>query len=112
ERGRLVEAGAPGELMALEGGVYQRLMAAQRTAGPLRDIAAAPDVADRDSPVAVSPPLSPRAVVPTEGALPQSLAARNIWLRLFRLVRPWWWETALVFVLGPLHAASQVALGV
>ena len=27
-------------------------------------------------------------------------------------MRPWWWETALVFVLGPLHAGAQVALGV
>src|SRR5205814_3239628 len=40
------------------------------------------------------------------------LAAGQVWRRLFRLVRPWWWETGLVFALGPLHAISQVALGV
>src|SRR5204862_7718280 len=38
--------------------------------------------------------------------------ARAGWLRLFRLVRPWAWETALVFVLGPLQAGAQVALSV
>jgi ATP-binding cassette, subfamily C, bacterial CydCD len=38
--------------------------------------------------------------------------ARQVWNRLFRLVRPWAWETALVFLLGPLQAGAQVALAV
>src|SRR5262249_35613824 len=38
--------------------------------------------------------------------------ARQVWSRLFRLVRPWAWETALVFLLGPLQAGAQVALAV
>ncbi|MBV9131120.1 MAG: thiol reductant ABC exporter subunit CydC [Chloroflexi bacterium] len=41
-----------------------------------------------------------------------SLAAGEVWRRLLLLVRPWWWETALVFLLGPLQAGAQVALGV
>jgi ATP-binding cassette subfamily B protein len=41
-----------------------------------------------------------------------ALSATEVWTRLGRLVRPWWWETVLVFGLGPLHAVAQVALGV
>jgi len=40
------------------------------------------------------------------------LRGGQVWGRLFQLVRPWWWETVAVFALGPLHAVSQVALGV
>jgi ATP-binding cassette subfamily C protein CydCD len=40
------------------------------------------------------------------------IPASQLWLRLFKLVRPWWWETVLVFALGPLQAGAQVALGV
>ena len=53
---------------------------------------------------------------PSSGASPAlaaaAIPARSVWLRLLNLVRPWWWETGLVFALGPLHAISQVALGV
>jgi ATP-binding cassette subfamily C protein CydCD len=41
-----------------------------------------------------------------------NLPASQIWRRLLLLVRPWWQETALVFLLGPLQAGAQVALGV
>src|SRR5206468_10902846 len=40
------------------------------------------------------------------------LSATEVWIRLGRLVKPWWLETVLVFALGPLHAVAQVALGV
>jgi ATP-binding cassette subfamily B protein len=49
--------------------------------------------------------------MPAAGSL-AALGDGQVWGRLFQLVRPWWWETMLVFALGPLHAVSQVALGV
>src|SRR5207249_4148308 len=51
------------------------------------------------------------ARMPAAGSL-AALGDGQVWGRLFQLVRPWWWETMLVFALGPLHAVSQVALGV
>src|SRR5207302_4920867 len=46
------------------------------------------------------------------GAVLAALRDGQVWTRLFKLVRPWWWEIILVFALGPLHAVAQVALGV
>src|SRR5207302_286211 len=89
-----------------EGGVYQRLMAAQRTvvADGRESSARIEDVAP-PVPVIVTPPAErPVSVAP--------LPAASVWRRLMELVRPWWWETSLVFLLGPLQAGSQVALGV
>jgi ATP-binding cassette subfamily C protein CydCD len=107
ERGRLVEEGPPAELMQRDGGVYQRLMAAQRAtvaAGAESSI-----VLDRSSPVAVAS----EGESPTQPELGgATLSAGAVWQRLVRLVRAWWLETALVFGLGPLQAGSQVALGV
>jgi ATP-binding cassette subfamily C protein CydCD len=51
-------------------------------------------------------------VVATTALAEAQLSAGRVWRRLLRLVRPWWWEVSLVFALGPLHALSQVALGV
>jgi ATP-binding cassette subfamily C protein CydCD len=51
----------------------------------------------------------PASVAAATGA---NLPASQIWRRLLLLVRPWWQETALVFLLGPLQAGAQVALGV
>jgi ATP-binding cassette subfamily C protein CydCD len=76
---------------------------------PLR--AESPDLPDMVSQSALSsgpPPTASRATPPSVAALP----AGQVWRRLFALVQPWWWETALVFMLGPLNALSQVALGV
>ena len=119
DRGRLVEEGAPRDLLRLEDGVYRRLMAAQRVdewdgVGTLDE--------------APPPPLVARALSHdghshghshSHGAdhavsaeTPTGTPARSVWLRLFRLVRPWASETALVFVLGPLQAGAQVALSV
>ncbi|MDQ6670636.1 MAG: thiol reductant ABC exporter subunit CydC [Chloroflexota bacterium] len=115
EQGRLVETGAPVELMARGDGVYRRLMAAQQAAigddsrsAPSTAIAeliySTPHEDTMSGPEADKHTMPP----PTKTVLP----AGQIWQRLFALVRPWWWETALVFALGPLHALSQVALGV
>ena len=107
EQGRLVESGSPRELIAHQGGAYQRLMAAQQSALGESALASTLLIAEEPSPI-------PSATVSTaETALIAApLPQGRVWRRLLRLVRPWWWETGLVFALGPLHALSQVALGV
>jgi ATP-binding cassette subfamily C protein CydCD len=168
DRGRLVEEGPPGQLMARPNGIYRTLMAAQRTdstddgpfagngvapAAPSHDSAlpsagadaehngAASAASDRDSALSSASPRDADAspahrpgssysfgagghshthshshgTGPAVTAAPGSganLPASQIWRRLLLLVRPWWQETALVFVLGPLQAGAQVALGV
>jgi ATP-binding cassette, subfamily B, bacterial len=123
DRGRLVEEGAPAALLRREGGVYRRLMAAQREF----------ETTDRDGDgVALDLPSDASSVAaragesasqPSAGEVPgprsapgeavnAELPARQVWARLFKLVRPWWWETGLVFALGPLQAGAQVVLGV
>lgn len=109
ERGRCVEEGPSAELMARPDGVYRRLMAAQETAAQPAGVRAA-ELIDPTPPVVVvaEPPESNQA---HPGATLR-VSAMQVWARLAKLVRPWWWETVLVFGLGPLHALSQVALGV
>jgi ATP-binding cassette, subfamily B, bacterial len=104
DRGRVVETGTPLDLLTHSNGVYARLMAAQH-------------VPDDDVPVTdVSPELesSPTAAVPRAlVAQPaRMLPAGQVWVRLLGLVKPWAGEATLVLALGPLHAVSQVALGV
>src|SRR5579864_8805098 len=132
EHGRLVEEGLPGDLLRRADGVYRRLMAAQRVderPGPAEFLAdggnGRADLADngmQSSPLAASalshaghshahshgPEQRANAALET----PTGTPAGSVWLRLLRLVRPWGWETALVFVLGPLQAGAQVVLSV
>jgi ATP-binding cassette, subfamily C, bacterial CydCD len=111
ERGRLVESGAPAELMARPDGVYRRLMSAQHAALDDERQAASVALVETPSPSpgsGLTRPVTQARVGRTAATLPQG----QVWNRLLRLVRPWWWETGLVFGLGPLHALSQVALGV
>jgi ATP-binding cassette, subfamily B, bacterial len=116
EQGRLVEAGPPAELMARPDGAYRRLMAAQQAAvGEESQSAAATIASEPTGPVSNGADVSVTPQVNGHRPEPpptQLLPAGQIWRRLFALVRPWWWETALVFALGPLSALSQVALGV
>jgi ATP-binding cassette subfamily C protein CydCD len=136
ERGRRVEEGFPVELMARSEGVYRRLMAAQESAAVDLPLSAsteslAPAIVDADGvPPGGTMSHSTREVptgssaVKHDGIRPATgqqgplrdkdvaLPASAVWTRLGALVKPWWWETALVFALGPLHAVSQVALGV
>jgi ATP-binding cassette, subfamily B, bacterial len=103
DRGRLVEEGTPGELLVRAESAYARLMSAQV-------VDEAPVPADYASPAG-----APEVTVPhptSAAAEERELPAIRVWGRLLRLVRPWAWETALVLALGPLHALSQVALGV
>jgi ATP-binding cassette subfamily C protein CydCD len=127
ERGHLVEEGSPSQLLQNEQGVYFRLMAAQRAAAPV--LASGADVSEGMPAESMAARLSlhpgghshghahshahspaPSGATASDSA--GSVSASRVWLRLFRLVRPWWWETALVFVSGPLQAGAQVALGV
>jgi len=125
ERGQLVEEGSPRELLQHTDGIYYRLMAAQRASAQLTLSADEPEpepipsVATRlalngggghshshshSHAHSAAPATTPDTAI--------TVTAGQIWLRLFKLVRPWWWETALVFVMGPLQAGAQVALGV
>jgi ATP-binding cassette, subfamily C, bacterial CydCD len=140
DRGRLVESGSPQELLNRPGGVYQRLMAAQREVESDGHVVLAdsPDGAGDGSAehMGLASVGHAHAVVgaasagghshshshshspggshtgPGAFSAGASLPAGEVWRRLLLLVRPWWWETALVFVLGPLQAGAQVALGV
>jgi ATP-binding cassette subfamily B protein len=109
ERGRLVESGKPMELMRLPDGVYSKLMAAQQST-PIEDGAATTitSVARHASIAPRETPHSGREASPAS----REASSWSVWRRLFLLVKPWWWETALVFALGPLQAGAQVALGV
>jgi ATP-binding cassette subfamily C protein CydCD len=124
DRGQLVEEGSPRELLQREDGVYYRLMAAQRAAAaplalPADGLEAEPEpvvpsVARRlslDAGAGHSHSHSSNGHVATSETA-AAVPASRVWLRLFKLVRPWWWETVCVFLLGPLQAGAQVALGV
>jgi len=121
DHGRLIEEGAPHELLARPDGAYRRLMAAQQSVLDEQPVSfRAPGLAGGQAPRGISPARAtltsehqtdeiPRRLgMTTTTQLPQA----DVWRRLFRLVEPWRWEAALVLALGPLHAASQVALGV
>jgi energy-coupling factor transporter ATP-binding protein EcfA2 len=86
EQGRLVESGSPRELIAHQGGAYQRLMAAQQSALGESALASTLLIAEEPSPI-------PSATVSTaETALIAApLPQGRVWRRLLRLVRPWWW---------------------
>ncbi|MBV9580872.1 MAG: ABC transporter ATP-binding protein, partial [Chloroflexi bacterium] len=127
DRGQLVEEGSPRELLAHEDGVYYRLMAAQRAAVPLMlsgdELEAEPEpIQSLSARLALNggghshshSHSHAHAPAPAQvgAALTERVSASQIWLRLFKLVRPWGWETACVFLLGPLQAGAQVALGV
>jgi ATP-binding cassette, subfamily C, bacterial CydCD len=122
ERGHVVEQGSPVDLLDRPDGVYHRLMAAQR-ATELDGSVVADDSPDEAPPMPARSLSShaagghshahshhgPERTSPLDAG---ALAAGEVWRRLLLLVRPWWWETALVFLLGPLQAGAQVALGV
>jgi len=104
DRGRLVEEGTPGELLNHSDSAYARLMSAQQV---VDDTLALAEVV---SPTPVPDGVAVRTAAPEQALV--ELPAGRVWARLLQLVRPWVGETILVLALGPLHAVSQVALGV
>ena len=110
EHGALVESGSHAELLA-RGGLYAQLMAAQHGVEVERGAGerASPVVADESLPEA-------RPLPPTDSSAadrgPVRLSAWQVWVRLLRLVRPWWWETGLTLLFGTLYAVGTVLLSV
>ena len=114
ERGRLVEEGTPLDLLQRPEGAYRRLMAAQRV---VVDAVPAYEPPPLRAPVALASDGHSHSHSHSHGRAhaietPTATPAGEVWRRLFKLVRPWGGETALVFLLGPLQAGAQVALGV
>ncbi len=113
ERGRLVETGRHGELIAA-GGTYARLMAAQheveeeRQAGITSATAAEAAGSSSDGGRTAGEELPKLAIEDARRPLPLP----RVYSRLLGLVRPWAGEMALTFALGLLRAAAVVALGV
>src|SRR5262249_43701395 len=101
--GGLVEEGTPGELLVRADSAYARLMSAQV-------VDEAPAQVDYASPAAAAEVAAPRPTSAAAGG--RELPAIRLWGRLLQLVRPRAWGAAPGLGLGPLHALSQVALGV
>ena len=133
EDGRLVESGNHAELVAAAG-VYAELMAQQQDIddGPIAVAdrhAGHEDVTQHAAP-APAPVHDAEAFVPQpahqgEGdhhhAVPSGSASAapasalgifTVWRRLLELIRPWWGELALTFVLGLAHHSSIIGLSV
>ena len=127
EDGRLVESGNHAELVAA-GGVYAELMAQQQELD---------DVQVGDAPVhhghedaVQAPSHDAEAFVPqpahqgeghhhhavpsagTAAAPASAIGIFTVWRRLLELVRPWWGELTLTFVLGLAHHSSIIGLSV
>ena len=133
EEGRLVESGSHAELVAA-GGVYAELMAQQQDMddGPAGDApevhAHGPEVLSRDA--SHAPAHDAEAFVPqpahqgdghhhhavpsggTAAAPASAIGIFTVWRRLLELVRPWWGELALTFVLGLAHHSTIIGLSV
>ena len=125
DRGRIAEDGTHRELLAADG-TYARLMAAQSGGwdrGPTIETGDGdPEGAGADKigvgarspgPSGSGAETAPLQGGPTAAVSPASdLPALTLWGRLLGLVRPWWNEQLVVFVLGLAHAAAVVGLGV
>ncbi|MEE8465584.1 MAG: ABC transporter ATP-binding protein, partial [Dehalococcoidia bacterium] len=131
EDGRLVESGNHGELVAANG-VYAELMAQQQGMDdePAGDTDGHPSHEETAQGHAQAIGVEAEAFVPQpahqgEGhhhhAVPSSGAATatastigifTVWRRLLELIRPWWAELGLTFVLGLAHHSSIIGLSV
>jgi len=108
EEGRLVQSGTHQQLVGVDG-TYARLMAAQQEVleEEPSDVAAV-------AAIAVAEPVGRRAL--TAGAetvvpvVTRPLRMVTVWKRLLGLVRPWWKQLVLVFLLGLCSAAALVGL--
>lgn len=138
EEGRLVEAGAHRELVA-SGGVYARLMAQQQTSGEsfLPGGAGTDPAMATLAHAGPGVPLAEATLTGGDGHRegedhllmgPGGATTANqsdssfrergpegiidVWKRLLLLVRPWWGQLALTFLLGLAHHGAVIGLGV
>jgi ATP-binding cassette subfamily C protein CydCD len=128
DNGRLAESGSHRELVAA-GGIYAQLMAHQQTAPEGNGLARAVHAGANGVPAPgeASPGAAPtgpatmpggnhpveepaRAWVPPAEARP--LGILTAWGRLLALVKPWWGQLALTFVLGLGHHGTIIGSGV
>ncbi len=110
--GRKVEVGTHSDL-ADAGGVYARLMAGQAggMAGDLiPDIPAMDGV--KESSRTPTGQIASDPVGDTDGPGTPYGGRSNLWGRLFGLIRPWWAQQAVTFLLGIAHHGSIIGLGV
>jgi ATP-binding cassette subfamily B protein len=128
DNGRLVESGSHHKLVTA-GGVYAQLMAHQQT-GSGQDVivATAPTVETAGHRHEQPPIVRPEAAIVAHsgdgtgnhghshvrppGAGLRPLGIFTVWARLFNLVRPWWGQLSLTFVLGLAHHGTIIGLGV
>ncbi|PKB66159.1 MAG: thiol reductant ABC exporter subunit CydC [SAR202 cluster bacterium Io17-Chloro-G4] len=134
ENGRLVESGTHDEMVAANG-AYALLMA-QQQAGPEEDYMVATVAREEDPDHAVQSPSEAMSSLPQTlhghgddhghghhhapaaetaedghaGGKPIGIMA--VWGRLLNLVKPWWGQLALTFVLGLAHHGSIIGVGV
>ena len=126
EEGRLVESGSHAELVTA-GGVYAELMAQQQEIddAPVGEAPAHGHEEPTRSPVHDAEAFVPQTAHQGEGhhhhAVPSAgtaaehastLGMFTVWRRLLELIRPWWAELALTFVLGLAHHSSIIGLSV
>ncbi|MFQ5934312.1 MAG: ABC transporter ATP-binding protein, partial [Dehalococcoidia bacterium] len=118
-KGRLVESGAHGELVAA-GGVYAGLMANQQAEGDqgmIRDTVPATEGDGRTAAVAadematsmVGDDQREEVAAPISGS---TLGTWTVVRRLFGLIRPWRVQQTITFLLGIAHHGSVIGLGV
>jgi ATP-binding cassette, subfamily B, bacterial len=129
DNGHVVESGSHRELVAA-GGVYTQLMAHQQT-GSSQDVivATAPTVeTDRhrhEQPLILRPEAATlshhhgdgagnhqHSHAQSRGPETRPLGIFPVWARLLSLVRPWWGQLSLTFVLGLAHHGTIIGLGV
>jgi ATP-binding cassette subfamily B protein len=107
--GKVAEVGRHDELIEA-GGVYARLMAAQRAESTV-DVVLRSDVLDSDRRV-VNGATSDVRAAPMRALASAPIPLLGLWGRLLALVRPWAVTQVGVFLLGLGHAASVVGLTV
>jgi ATP-binding cassette, subfamily B, bacterial len=122
----VVESGSHRELVAA-GGIYAQLMAHQQTDSGRDVIVATAPAVETDShrheqPLIVRPEAAivshhgtgnhEHSHTRSPGAETKPLGIFPVWVRLLNLVRPWWGQLSLTFVLGLAHHGTIIGLGV
>jgi ATP-binding cassette subfamily B protein len=130
DNGHVVESGSHRELVAA-GGVYTQLMAHQQTGSSQDVVVATAPTVETDSHRHEQPLIvRPEAAIVSHhhhgdgagnhqhsharslGPETSPLGIFPVWARLLNLVRPWWGQLSLTFVLGLAHHGTIIGLGV